>query len=79
MTLEERVADVLRERAGGERAQIVALKLALKEARDVFQHYGDLHAAKPDPVKARRNYDLAERMQAAINANAIERGEHATL
>jgi hypothetical protein len=44
------------------------LVAALEEARGVFQHYGDLHAAKPDPVKAQRNYDLAAKMTAALTA-----------
>jgi len=39
---------------------------ALEEAASVFAHYGDLHAAKPDPVKAKRNYDLADRMKVAL-------------
>jgi len=41
---------------------------ALEKARDTFRHYGDLHAAKPDEVKAKRNYDLADEMDAALKA-----------
>lgn len=55
------------------RAEIIALQRenarmrgAVKEARDVFRHYGDLHAAKPDLAKADRNYNLASRMNAVI-------------
>ena len=38
----------------------------LKEAAATFEWYGDLHAAKPDPDKAARNYELARRCQAVI-------------
>lgn len=49
-------------------ARIRSLEAELAEARDVFRHYGDLHAAKPDPVKAQRNYDLAAKIEAALKA-----------
>jgi hypothetical protein len=39
---------------------------ALEEAERTFRHYGDLHAAKPDPVKAQRNYEMADKMLAAL-------------
>ncbi len=39
---------------------------ALEKAESVFRHYGDLHAAKPDEVKAKRNYDLADELRALI-------------
>lgn len=42
------------------------LRLAVTEAESVFRHYGDLHAAKPDHDKAKRNYDMADRMRAAL-------------
>lgn len=45
---------------------------ALAEAEATFRRYGDLHAAKPDPVKASANYELADRMAAALDAPAVE-------
>lgn len=54
------------------RARVAELEAALIEARDTFRHYGDLHAAKPDMVKAQRNYDLADRMEAALNPTQRE-------
>ena len=39
---------------------------ALEEAAKTFRHYGDLHAAKPDPMKAQRNYEMADKMLAAL-------------
>jgi hypothetical protein len=41
---------------------------ALKKAMNTFNWYGDMHAAKPDPEKAKRNYDLAVEMEKALNA-----------
>ena len=41
---------------------------ALVKARDTFNWYGDMHAAKPDMEKAKRNYDLRDEMNAAIEA-----------
>lgn len=38
----------------------------LKEAEAMFRWYGDLHAAKPDHNKAKRNYDMADKCAAAI-------------
>ena len=46
--------------------RVAVLEKAVRNARDVFQNYGDLHAAKPDAVKAQRNYDLAAKMSAAL-------------
>jgi predicted nucleic acid-binding Zn-ribbon protein len=50
-------------------AQIDKLDQELEEARkllklaeETFRHYGDLHVAKPDEVKAKRNYELADTM-----------------
>ena len=39
---------------------------AVRKAAATFRRYGDLHAAKPDPAKAKRNYDLADEMDAAL-------------
>lgn len=39
---------------------------ALTKAEATFRRYGDLHAAKPDPAKAAANYELADRMAAAL-------------
>jgi len=50
------------------RARVGELERAVTKARDTFRHYGDLHAAKPDEVKAKRNYDLADEMQAALTS-----------
>lgn len=44
---------------------------ALTKAEATFRRYGDLHAAKPDPVKAAANYELADRM-AAARAEVVE-------
>lgn len=49
-------------------AENARLREALKQAEAVFTHYGELHAAKPDPVKVRRNFDLADAMRAALGA-----------
>lgn len=38
----------------------------LVEAERMFRWYGDLHAAKPDPEKAARNYEMADRLAATI-------------
>lgn len=43
-----------------------AMLAALEKAEATFRHYGDLHAAKPDEAKAKRNYDLADEFRAAI-------------
>lgn len=42
------------------------LRAAVKEAAEQFRWYGDLHAAKPDDEKAKRNYDLEEKMLDAL-------------
>ena len=36
------------------------------EAEKVFRWYGDLHGAKPDAEKAKRNYDMADELAAII-------------
>lgn len=48
------------------REKAEAMAGALEKGRDTFVHYGDLHAAKPDPVKASRNYALACEMDTAL-------------
>lgn len=48
---------------------------ALRKAEKTFRWYGDLHAAKPDHDKAKRNYDLADEMLAALRTNAHLKGE----
>jgi hypothetical protein len=52
------------------RARAELLAVTAQYAADTFQKYGDMHAAKPDPVKAKRNYDLAAEMRAALIAFA---------
>lgn len=47
---------------------------AITEAEKTFRWYGDLHAAKPDEAKAARNYELADRMKAALS-EFIDNGE----
>ena len=49
------------------RTRIAELEATVRNARDVFRAYGDLHAAKPDIAKAKRNYDLADEMQRALS------------
>lgn len=44
----------------------------LVEAERMFRWYGDLHAAKPDPEKAARNFEMADRLAGTI---AKARGE----
>lgn len=60
-------AEALLDRIDEQDARIAAMTDALNKARLTFSHYGDLHAAKPDPVKAQRNYDLADEMLAALS------------
>lgn len=48
-----------------ERTRVLGECLKIAEAK--FREYGDLHAAKPDMVKAQRNYDIADRMRAALS------------
>ena len=38
----------------------------LIECRDIFRHYEALHAAKPDMEKAKRNADMAEKIEALV-------------
>lgn len=45
-------------------------EVAIKLARDTFQRYGDLHAAKPDDHKATANYLLAAKMEEALTERA---------
>lgn len=44
---------------------------ALRQAENTFRAYSTHHAAKPDPVKAQRNHDLAEQMRAAIESGPL--------
>lgn len=44
------------------------LRAAATEAEKMFRWYGDIHAAKPDPDKAARNYEMADKMAAALEA-----------
>lgn len=39
----------------------------LEHCRDVFRHYEQLHAAKPDMEKAKRNAEHAERCETALS------------
>lgn len=50
---------------------------ALKNARETFQRYGDLHAAKspPQPEKAGVNYDMVTQINTALLALAQEAAE----
>jgi hypothetical protein len=48
------------------RARVEALEGAVQKAADTFQHYAELHAAKPDAAKAARNYDLEREMRQAL-------------
>jgi hypothetical protein len=47
-------------------AEIERLRAAVSEAERMFRWYGDLHTAKPDHEKARRNYDMADKMATAL-------------
>ena len=49
-------------------AQAPQLLADLIKAERMFRWYGDLHAAKPDPEKAARNYEMADRLAATIAA-----------
>ena len=42
--------------------QLVEAVGLLREIEAQFRFYGDNHAAKPDPVKAKTNYDWADRI-----------------
>lgn len=39
---------------------------ALEQAEHTFRYYAELHAAKPDMAKAKRNEELADQMAAAL-------------
>lgn len=58
--LRARLAEVEAERDG--------LRRFVEKAEQTFRHYGDLHAAKPDQIKAIRNYDLADEACQALGA-----------
>lgn len=45
---------------------LTALVEATKKAEKQFRWYGDLHAAKPDPEKAARNYECADMLAALL-------------
>lgn len=47
-----------------------ALTVAVQMAQAMFRHYGNLHAAKPDLEKAKRNYEIADQMAAALTPTA---------
>lgn len=47
-------------------ARIEMLEETVRFAEQKFREYGDLHAAKPDMVKAQRNYDLADQLRNAL-------------
>lgn len=49
--------------------EIERLRAAVALADNTFRWYGDLHAAKPDPEKAKRNYDLANKMASALSGH----------
>lgn len=49
------------------KSEIERKDAALREARDTFNHYGELHAAKPDKAKADANYAKAATMHRALN------------
>ena len=46
--------------------QLVEAVGLLREIEGQFRFYGDNHAAKPDPVKAKTNYDWADRISAFL-------------
>ena len=46
--------------------QLVEAVGLLREIEAQFRFYGDNHAAKPDPVKAKTNYDWADRISAFL-------------
>lgn len=47
-------------------ARVVELEKALFRAEVRFRDYGDLHAAKPDMEKARRNYSFADELRIVL-------------
>lgn len=58
---------LVRARISALEAENARLRDAVIKARDTFSNYGDLHAAKPDTVKAQRNYDLRDEMATALS------------
>jgi hypothetical protein len=46
--------------------RLKTMHAALKSAADRFREYERLHAAKPDPVKAQRNAEMAEMCERAL-------------
>lgn len=49
-------------------ASVPRLRLALTLCAERFREYEKLHAAKPDPIKAARNAEMAEMCEQAIAA-----------
>lgn len=47
-------------------AEVEMLRAAVEKAEKTFIWYGELHAAKPDPDKAMRNFGLAGEMRQAL-------------
>lgn len=58
--------DMVRGRADS----VAAMRRALNAAAERFREYQALHAAKPDPVKAQRNAEMAELCEAALREGA---------
>ncbi len=56
---EEAAAEILRLRK-----ELASAGELLAECETMFRWYGDLHAAKPDMEKAKRNYDMADKIRA---------------
>ena len=54
---------------------VLVPKVDIKEIEALFRWYGDLHAAKPDMDKAKRNYDMADKVKAMIAAHEGGDGE----
>ncbi len=54
--------DMVRGRADS----VATMRRALHAAAERFREYEALHAAKPDPVKAQRNADMAQMCEAAL-------------
>ena len=47
--------------------KIAVLRSLLLQAAERFREYERLHAAKPDPEKARRNAEMAELCEAGLS------------
>mgnify|MGYP001080586707 CR=1 FL=1 len=62
----ERIGDAIRGLLIGWNNEAPELLATIKEAEAMFRWYGDLHAAKPDHDKAKRNYDMADKCAATI-------------